>query len=84
MGHNVTILEQRFSITYEAQAAEIVTMEHSQAFLSRHELLAKQPYTADGSAVQILNKVLKVIHNFNQWDVNVKLECIVLPSQSQL
>lgn len=65
LGQNVTILEQHLSATREGQAAGIVTMEHSQAFLSRHDL-SEQPYAVNCSAVQILDKNLKVVHSFNR------------------
>ena len=66
LGHNVTILEQHFSATREGQAAGIVTMEHSQAFMAKHDQLKEQPYAVNCSSVQILNKNLKVAHQFNR------------------
>ncbi|KAL8896386.1 MAG: hypothetical protein Q9192_003122 [Flavoplaca navasiana] len=60
LGHDVTILEQHQSSTRDGQAAGIVTMEHSQNFLDRHDLLKDQPYAVNCSSVQILDKNLKV------------------------
>ena len=66
LGHNVTILEQHHSSTREGQAAGIVTMEHSQTFLNRYDLLQDQPYAVDCSSVQILDKALKAKHTFQR------------------
>jgi len=66
LGHNVTILEQSLSSTREGQAAGIVTMEHSQNFLNRHDLLRDEPYAVNCSAVQILDKCLKVKYEFQR------------------
>ncbi len=66
LGHNVTILEQHLSDTREGQAAGIVTMEHSHAFMTRHDLLKQQPYTINCSTVQILDTNLEVAHKFNR------------------
>ncbi len=66
LGHNVTILEQSLSSTRAGQAAGIVTMEHSQSFLTRHDLLRDEPYAVNCSAVQILDKSLKVKHEFQR------------------
>jgi len=66
LGHNVTILEQSLSSTREGQAAGIVTMEHSQSFLTRHDLLRDEPYAVNCSAVQILDKSLKVKYEFQR------------------
>ncbi|KAL8906360.1 MAG: hypothetical protein Q9207_002072, partial [Kuettlingeria erythrocarpa] len=65
-GHNVTILEQHQSSTREGQAAGIVTMEHSQKFLDRHDLLKDQPYAVNCSSVHILDKNLKVKLEFQR------------------
>ncbi|KAL8709874.1 MAG: hypothetical protein Q9220_005490 [cf. Caloplaca sp. 1 TL-2023] len=66
LGHDVTILEQHQSSTRDGQAAGIVTMEHSQRFLHRHDLLKEHPYAVDCSAVQILDANLKVKHEFQR------------------
>lgn len=66
LGHNVTILEQSLSTNREGQAAGIVTMEHSQQFLTRYDLLQDEPYAVNCSAVQILDKKLKVKHEFQR------------------
>ena len=66
LGHDVTILEQHLSSTREGQAAGIVTMEHSQKFLSRHDLLQEEPYAVNCSSVQILDKDLRVKHEFQR------------------
>jgi len=66
LGHNVTILEQSLSSAREGQAAGIVTMEHSQNFLTRHDLLRDEPYAVNCSAVQILDGSLKVKHEFQR------------------
>lgn len=66
LGHDVTVLEQHNSSIREGQAAGIVTMEHSQSFLSRYDLLHDQPYAVDCSAVQILGKDVKVKHEFQR------------------
>ncbi|KAL8752707.1 MAG: hypothetical protein Q9184_005653 [Pyrenodesmia sp. 2 TL-2023] len=66
LGHDVTIFEQHQSSTREGQAAGIVTMEHSQNFLDRHDLLKDQPYAVNCSSVQILDKNLKVKIEFQR------------------
>lgn len=66
LGHNVTILEQHLSSTREGQAAGIVTMEHSHAFMSTHDLLQDQPYAVACSGVQFLDKDLKVTGGFDR------------------
>lgn len=66
LGHNVTILEQSLSSAREGQAAGIVTMEHSQNFLTRHDLLHDEPYAVNCPAVQILDGSLKVKHEFQR------------------
>ena len=66
LGHNVTILEQHLSATREGQAAGIVTMEHSQAFMAKYDLLKEQPYAINCSSVQILDKSLNVAHEFKR------------------
>lgn len=66
LGHNVTILEQSLSSSREGQAAGIVTMEHSQDFLTHHDLLRDEPYAVNCSAVQILDKSLKVKYEFQR------------------
>ena len=66
LGHNVTILEQHLSSTREGQAAGIVTMEHSHRLLTNYDLLQDQPYAVNCSSVQILDKGLKVKHEFQR------------------
>lgn len=66
LGHDVTILEQSLSSTREGQAAGIVTMECSQDFLARHDHLQNKSYAVNCSAVQILDKTLKVKHEFQR------------------
>lgn len=66
LGHDVTILEQHQSSTREGQAAGIVTMEHSQKFLDRHDLLKHQPYAVNCSSVQVLDKNMKVKIEFQR------------------
>ena len=66
LGHDVTILEQHFSSTREGQAAGIVTMEHSHAFMDAHDLWKEQPYAVPCSGVQFLDKKLKVVRGFDR------------------
>ena len=66
LGHDVTILEQHLSSTREGQAAGIVTMEHSHAFMSAHDLLKEEPYAVQCSGVQFLDKNLKVVGGFDR------------------
>lgn len=66
LGHNVTILEQHLSSTREGQAAGIVTMEHSHAFMTLHDHLKEQPYAVPCSGVQSLDKNLKVVGGFDR------------------
>lgn len=66
LGHDVTILEQHLSSTREGQAAGIVTMEHSHAYMSAHDLLKEQPYAVACSGVQFLDKNLKVVQGFDR------------------
>ena len=66
LGHNVTILEQYLSSSREGQAAGIVTMEHSHAFMNTHDLLQSQPYAVGCSGVQILDKNLNVVSGFDR------------------
>ena len=66
LGHDVTILEQHLSSTREGQAAGIVTMEHSHAFMNTHDLLKEQPYAVPCSGVQFLDKNLKVVRQFDR------------------
>ena len=66
LGHNVTILEQHLSSTREGQAAGIVTMEHSHAFMNAHDHLKEQPYAVPCPGVQSLDKDLKVVGGFDR------------------
>ena len=66
LGHDVTILEQHLSSTREGQAAGIVTMEYSHAFMDTHDLLKEQPYAVACSGVQFLDKNLKVTSGFDR------------------
>ena len=66
LGHNVTILEQHLSSTREGQAAGIVTMEHSHAFMNAYDLLREEPYAVQCSGVQFLDKDLKVVRGFER------------------
>ncbi|KAL8652334.1 MAG: hypothetical protein Q9226_004316 [Calogaya cf. arnoldii] len=66
LGNDVTILEQHQSSTREGQAAGIVTLEYSQDFLDRHDLLKNQPYAVNCSSVQFLDKNMKVKMEFQR------------------
>ena len=65
-GHNVTILEQHLSSTREGQAAGIVTLEHSHAFMNKHDMPQTQPYAVGCTGVQFLDQNLIVTGGSNR------------------
>lgn len=86
-GHKLIIPEQRLSYIREGQAAGVVVIEHSHAFMNTHELLEEQPYAVVYSGLQVLDKDLEAsggvdrLMRISNWHVGTTpLEPISTPS----